>query len=406
MDFALQAVTDAGRAFKLLCEGHEEEFFSRASQHDRASSFPDENISALRKSGAIDCTIPVEQGGIGVTLMRDLVPGLTALGRGDGSTAIAINMHISWTWQLARAWRLARLKGDNQQEATIAALLREIVTDRLIAAIVATENGADYLHPLTRAYRDGKGWRVKGAKAFATGSPAANIFAVRCRYTDTTGHDRIGTANMRRDTPGIFVQSNWDALGMRASGSHDILFNDCFVAEQAVIDVAPWGDLSPHLLVAVVPGLLGLTACFLGIAEAARGIALQEIKRRNRGDLPAIRHQVAEMEIDICAARAVLDRGAANADVVLNVDPVNISEDALHALAKETQCVKWFVMRKAIDVVDCAMTVSGGSSYMSSSALSRLYRDVRAGPLMQPFSPIEAFSFIGNITLERGASAV
>ena len=66
--------------------------------------------------------------------MRDLVPGLAALGRGDGSTAIAINMHISWTWQLARAWRLARLKGDNQQEATIAALLREIVTDRLIAA--------------------------------------------------------------------------------------------------------------------------------------------------------------------------------------------------------------------------------------------------------------------------------
>jgi alkylation response protein AidB-like acyl-CoA dehydrogenase len=406
MDLALKAVTAAGRAFQALCEGHEEVFFSTAGQHDRASSFPDENISSLRKSGATNCCIPVEQGGIGVTLLRDLVPGVTALGRGDGSTAIAINMHASWTWQLARAWRLARLKGDSQQEATTAALLREMATDRLIAAIVATENGSDYLHPLVRANRDGKGWRLSGRKAFATGSPAANIFAVRCRYTDAEGRDRIGTANIRRDTSGMVVQGNWDALGMRASGSHDVVFNDCFIPEQAITDVAPWGELSPRLLIAVVPGLLGLSACFLGIAECARGITLQEIKRRDRGDLAAIRHQVAEMEIDLCAARGTLERGAANADLVLNADALDISEDTLHALAKETQCVKWFVMRKAIDVVDRAMTISGGSSYISTNPLSRLYRDVRAGPLMQPFSPIEAFAFIGNITLGRGISTV
>ena len=75
--------------------------------------------------------------------------------------------------------------------------------------------------------------------------------------------------------------------------------------------------------------------------------------------------------------------------------------EELKELAKDVQCSKWFVTRKAIDIVDKAMTVSGGSGYLSSSALSRLYRDVRAGPFMQPFSPNEAFDFIGKVTLGR-----
>ncbi len=71
----------------------------------------------------------------------------------------------------------------------------------------------------------------------------------------------------------------------------------------------------------------------------------------------------------------------------------------LEDLAKDIQCSRWAVTRKAIDIVDKAMTVSGGSGYLASSVLSRLYRDVRAGPFMQPFSPNEAFDFIGKFTL-------
>jgi alkylation response protein AidB-like acyl-CoA dehydrogenase len=75
--------------------------------------------------------------------------------------------------------------------------------------------------------------------------------------------------------------------------------------------------------------------------------------------------------------------------------------DDLQHVAKDFQCAKWFVTRKAIDIVDRALTASGGSGYLSRNPLSRLYRDVRAGPFMQPFSPNEAFDFIGGITLGR-----
>ena len=106
------------------------------------------------------------------------------------------------------------------------------------------------------------------------------------------------------------------------------------------------------------------------------------------------------MEIELAASRAMLERTASFADeFVGGHTDGEMPFEGLKDLAKDIQCSKWYVTRKAIDIVDKAMTVSGGSAYMASNGLSRLYRDVRAGPFMQPFSPNEAFDFIGKVTL-------
>ena len=106
------------------------------------------------------------------------------------------------------------------------------------------------------------------------------------------------------------------------------------------------------------------------------------------------------MEIELAASRAMVARTAAHTDEFLvHYEMGKTPVDQLHQLMKDFQCTKTFVNRKAVDIVDKALTASGGIGYMSANPLSRLYRDVRAGPFMQPYSPNEAYEYIGRVAL-------
>ena len=122
---------------------------------------------------------------------------------------------------------------------------------------------------------------------------------------------------------------------------------------------------------------------------------------RTLAERASVQHIVGEMEIDLAACRAMIARTGLTADAYCREHLLGVEgpTDDMHELHKEAQCTKWFVNRKAIDIVDRALTLSGGAGYMSKHPLSRMYRDVRAGPFMQPFSPLEAFEYIGSVAL-------
>jgi alkylation response protein AidB-like acyl-CoA dehydrogenase len=205
----------------------------------------------------------------------------------------------------------------------------------------------------------------------------------------------------------MVIKNNWNALGMRASGSHDIVFEDCFVPEAALREDGPWGEWTERSLSGQMAFNMGLVGAFLGIAEAARDLIVHTVSNRRRGsagrsmaERPSIQHVIAEIEIDLAASRAMLARTATTADAFFGDHPAGkVPLGELHALMKDFQCTKWFVNRKAIEIVDRALTASGGAGYLNASPLARLYRDVRAGPFMQLFSPNEAFEYIGKVTL-------
>ena len=131
---------------------------------------------------------------------------------------------------------------------------------------------------------------------------------------------------------------------------------------------------------------MGLVGAFLGIAEAARAAIVALVTTRRKGtsgrtlaERYPIQHTIAEIEIDLAASRAMLSRTALLADTLFQQYPQgSIPLDTLHQQMKDFQCTKWFVTRKAIEIVDRALTASGGGGLSElESALSALPR--RAG---------------------------
>ncbi len=407
MDFELKPLTAAGDRLVALAEQHVADFATRAEQHDREGSFPFENIEALQRSGVMAACVPEECGGLGVESVYDFILAISRLGRGDGATAIAANMHIFHPWRMTRAWRAGIAAGNVRRAARLEERLRELATGRPVMCDLFSEPGTDLLHPLTEATKTDGGWILNGRKIFGTMSPAAQLLHVSCRVRDPQRGVRWAQATVSRSSAGLEIKDNWDALGMRASGSHDVVLKDCFIPEPALADVGPWGEWTEAFLTAAMVINLGLVGVFLGIAETARAFSIETVKTRRKrpngrtlAERYAIQHIIADIEIDLAASRAMLGRTAMEVDAFFRRYPMDTFPLAeLHALMKDFQCTKWFVTRKAIDIADRALAASGGAGYLSKSPLSRLYRDVRAGPFMQPLSPNEAFEYIGKVTL-------
>jgi alkylation response protein AidB-like acyl-CoA dehydrogenase len=404
MDFELSPITEAGVGMVGLAEEHAADFATRADYHDRDGSFPFENYKALQESGFMSACVPAELGGMGVDSVHDLTVAFNRLGRGDGATAIGAHMHVPVGLVMGAAWREALAAGD-ETAPLLEVLLRQVVSNEILITVAGTEAGSHLGYPQVEATPAEGGWKINGRKIFGTNSPAATFFTTIARFRYESGQDKVGFAFVPRDSAGFTVLDNWDAMGMRASGSNDLVYKDCFVPDFMINIVGDWDDpLNDFWLRFYAFGNPGLIGAFLGIAETARDIAVDMVTKRRKApsnrtlaEKSAIQREIAEMEIDLAASRAMLARSCVQIDE-LYAQGLPPTADA-HQVHKEFQCAKTFVNRKAIDVVDRALTVSGGAGYLSASPLSRLYRDVRAGPFMQPYSPIEAYQYIGKVAL-------
>ena len=393
--FELQPITNPGQKMVSLAEAHAEDFVSRAGQHDQDRTVAFENFEAIKSSGLSGCAAPVELGGAGMSSMHDWMVCMNRLGRGDGSTALAFNMHMNRTLGLTRAWKSSRATGNEAREYRSAELLKRITSGDLIIAVANAEPGADIRTSSTEAKKTVGGWLLNGRKTFATGSPAAGALSIRCKYTNDSGEVRLGAAIVPTDRDGMDIKGNWNGMGMRGSGSHDVVFTDYFVNDEG-----PFGRFNAPMLSVASGSNLGLAAVFLGIAEFAHQTIVDSIKDRGQTRHPMSQFRVAENEVDLATCIAMLDYSGRNVDEFYHeFSAVSPSNDKALLQLKDTQSTKLVVNKKAVDVVDRCMALSGGAGYLESNVLSRLYRDVRAGPLMQPFAANKAYEFIGLVAL-------
>ena len=410
MDHRLQPRTSAGKRFVELAEAHAVEAAPRAVEHDRDGTFPFEVFDAMKQSGFMTATVPEQFGGLGLTSTHDLTAGLCRLAQGDGSIAIAANMHLVFPLIMCWLRRLSSESGATDLAEQLDGFLA-VLGSGTVAMGNNTEPGTDLAHPMLEATKVDGGYVLNGRKIFGTLSPIADLLTVTCRVARDDGTYAAGTAFVFRSSEGLDIRDNWDALGMRASGSNDVVYTNCFVPEALVFTQdEDWGSEGALREVIITVGNIGLLGSFCGIAEAAREQVVAAAKTRTRlpsgrpiSERHGVQHLVAEIDVDLATMRALLARTASLIDRVISDGPTaDATMDVLRDVNHQFQCTKLVVNRKAIDVVDRALTLSGGLGYMTSSPLSRLYRDVRAGPFMQPYSPNEAHEFIGRVSLGLG----
>jgi alkylation response protein AidB-like acyl-CoA dehydrogenase len=398
MPIELTAHTDTGARLVAIAERLSQDLATRAGEHDRDGTYPFEAIDALKAARYFAAPVPVELGGLGVTSAHDLMVASSRLARGDASVAIGVNMHLVAVLNMARRRQVAVAGGQERRARGFGASLEQIARDGVVLAAAISERGQDLTQPGTRATRTESGWRIDGRKMFCTMSPAATDLYVAVTYADDNGVERYAYAMVPTDASGVVVHDDWDALGMRASGSNSVSLDGVELPASGVRGGFRVGDPVPYMERNLVAGLFHAAAS-LGIAESADQLARRGIVDRINGDARP-RMQVADNAIDLAAARGVLSRGAALIDAHRATNPASDgTPEELEALFAEAQAAKAFVNEAATRIVDRALALSGGAGYVNGSPLARAYRDVKAGSFMHPLGANRAYDYLGHVAL-------
>jgi alkylation response protein AidB-like acyl-CoA dehydrogenase len=382
-----QVLTPRQRELVELAGRLADRFAERAAEHDRDASFPFENYEDMREAGYLGLTVPEELGGRGATLL-ELILAQERLAMGDGSTALAVNMHVSPIGQLASLWRSTR-------DDRLADVLRRAADGTLVYASMSAEPGDPILlTSSTVATKVAGGYRVSGKKIFGTESAVCTEFSTRARYDDPERGPQVLFFRVPRDVEGMTVKQTWDTMGMRATQSNDFTLEDVFVPDDAVFHAYPEGHFDAVMLKTVWGWAMPtFGAVYLGIGAGALAFAREQVLARTREDDPQVQHLFAEMEILLETARAVLFRHADEMESGALYTDLPVQEGLARAVL-----AKYVTTNNAVAIVDRALHAVGGAGYYRRFPLERMYRDVRAGPIM-PYNDLDAHDLFGKTSL-------
>jgi alkylation response protein AidB-like acyl-CoA dehydrogenase len=349
-------------------------FAARAAAHDAADSFVADNYRDLREHRVFSAGVPTELGGGGAS-PAELCEMLRVLGRHCGSTALALAMH---THQVAfSAWRWRHEGGAMEP------LLRRVAAQE---TILVTSGGSDWLSGSGRAEKVNGGYRITGRKVFASGAPAGDLFMTMAIYDDPASGPTVLHFAIPFDAPGLEVRDTWRTLGMRGTGSHDVTLDGIFVPDAAIGLRRPAGRWSPAWHVVAMLALPLIYSVYVGIAEAARDLALRPAARR--GQEVATQELVGRMENELAIARMALrqmiDAAAGDRPGIETTNEVLIGR----AVAG----------RAAIRTVEVAMEVAAGAGFYRDLGLERLFRDVQ-GARYHPVRGSAQLIYAGRMAL-------
>ncbi|GAA3065911.1 acyl-CoA dehydrogenase family protein [Rhizobium viscosum] len=357
-----------------------------APEADRTGNFPWTGIRAVHQSGLLESTVASRYGGAGATL-HEAATILAALGRGDPSVALISAMTIFN--------HLGQATKSHWPEDLYKRLLAKAKQHPLLlnAARVEPELGSPARGglPATVARRTASGWSITGAKRFVTGAHGLTHFLVWAHTDETPA--RVGTFVVPNKLPGIRVIENWNSLGMRASGSHDVEYTDVEIPLENVIDLVDPSvaqqDNRAHAAIT-----LALTALYLGVAEAAQEAFIRFAHERVPTNLG---HPIARTErfVTLSGEIDLLVSGARQ--IIFDALKDKQAEAEKHIRAR------LLAGRQLRDAVHIAVRGIGNPGLGSELGLERHFRDIQSVLVHAPQEDT-SISILGRAAFERWKS--
>jgi len=347
-------------------------FAARADKHDAEGSFPVDDFADLRAAGLLGLMVPERLGGAGASF-ADYAEVALALAAGSASTALVYNMHASVTGALALTDDdLARALGvPDSFFAARDEVLRGAAVGRHYAVAMSERGAGARLSATQTAYEPVEGgWRITGAKTFCSGAGHADAYLVAARRGESVSQFLVPAGD------GVRVVPTWDALGMRATCSHDLEL-DVVVPADALLGQVEGLAL---LLAQVMPQWLvaSYAAVYVGVAQAAVDAAVAHVQERELARLPLVRSRLGRAEAQVAAAREVVRTMARAVTEAPGAPETNRWVWRAKLLAGDT----------AMEVAASLLEACGSSAMRKGSALERVYRDARCGALQPATSDV------------------
>ncbi|MFI5842708.1 acyl-CoA dehydrogenase family protein [Catenuloplanes sp. NPDC051500] len=370
---------------KISLDELTEALAATAADLDASGAFPHAQLKLVHEAGLLTAAVDPRYGGDGASF-TDVSRILIALGAGDPSVALITTMtlvpHLLHRHQPWPEALYTRLVAESRQRPVL------INHARAEPSTGSSTSGAP---PATTARRTDDGWLISGRKAYVTGAEGLDYFLVWAATDETPV--RAGVFLVPGDAPGIEILSTWRQLGMRATGSHEVVLTDVPVPRDHVIDLAEFGAPPPDVSPPPSAVLVISAALYLGVARAAQRF-LHDFAHdrvpgnpaRNAAGTERVRRAAGRIEVLLSTAEQLilgiagrLDRG----------EPVSAT-DALSA--------KVVVIRHVTDAVQIAVRALGNRALAQDNPLERHFRDIQSAGVHAPVEDV-AVSGIGAAVL-------
>jgi alkylation response protein AidB-like acyl-CoA dehydrogenase len=376
----MKTISSSNKTWVQLTHELGKEFEARAAEYDLTGSFVHENYRQLKENKFFSAAIPVELGGSGLSHSK-MCHLIRIIAHYCGSTALAFSMHQHLI--AAAVWKYVH----NNEGAE---MLKNVAKHEL--ALIST-GARDWLGSNGEMKRTKGGYLFSGKKHFASQSAGADVAVTSAPHENENSLSKVLHFSVPMNSSGVSVLDNWDVMGMRATGSQTIVFDQVFIPDSAISLQRPRDAFHPVWHVVLTVALPLIMSAYVGIAEKAQQIAIEKGKNYGRNK-NFIAGMVGRMNNALLSART---GWKAMYHLTNSYEFAPREETTIAMLSHKTN-----VGDAAKRTVELAMEAIGGQSFYRSNILERLFRDVQASPF-HPLPKWEQYEFTGERILKQSS---